>query len=367
MSDHDIPAGAGELEAITSAMARMAADQSRLRAENAAMADRLARLEHQGGGSGSAGPTGSNHRPSAPVTSGGSNVSGGSAFSRRSAFKAMGAAAAAGAGVALGASVLAADPAAAAVEYVKLSELSDSDATTNIVTTAGYGFQGTTSDATAAGIGGQDTSTGGIGVQAQSTNGLGLVAQGGLAPLQLTPAATTGPPASGTHGMGEVYVDSTGEVFVCTASGAPGTWQRFTPAAPSYDNALDGSLGAAGSVNLLSTPIRIYDTRPSGFPLHANSGVVVTVAGQTVGGVTVPPNVVGVIGNITVVNPSGQGWITIFAAAETAPPDTSNINFQTGDIARANFCVVRLNGGEMIIYALDASTDVVFDVTGFIF
>jgi hypothetical protein len=50
---------------------------------------------------------------------------------------------------------------------------------------------------------------------------------------------------------------------------------------------------------------------------------------------------------------------------KTAPPAVSNLNFQSGDMARANFCVVLMNGGEIIIYTT-ATTHVVFDVTGYV-
>ena len=124
--------------------------------------------------------------------------------------------------------------------------------------------------------------------------------------------------------------------------------------------------GPGASVFLLSTPIRVLDTRESGFPINANSGLVLTIGGVTVNGITIPPTATGIIGNATVAAPSADGFLTLFAAAETAPPAVSNLNFQSGDVARANFCVVLLNGaGEIIIYTT-ATTDVVFDVTGYV-
>jgi hypothetical protein len=127
-------------------------------------------------------------------------------------------------------------------------------------------------------------------------------------------------------------------------------------------------------VVLLATPIRVLDTRESGSPaipgrpagpVPANSGLVLTIGGVTVNGITIAPNATGIIGNATVAAPSADGFLTLYAASETVVPAVSNLNFQSGDVARANFCVVLLNGGEMIINTT-ATTDIVFDVTGYL-
>ncbi len=387
MPDHEASRSDVTLEEVAGAMAQMAADHSKLKAENADLAARLERLER---GSRTAAPPdmspGHPHGlftgdPLDDTTAAGeatkhsqglaAAADGASSITRRSAFKAFGAAAAAGAGVALGATVLGAEPVAASpITYVRLGGANSTGADTSITTSAGHGVLGSTSDATSAGIGGRDTSAGGgRGIEAESTHGLGLVAQGGLAPLLLTPSTTTGPPTSGSHATGEVYVDAVGFVYICSVVGSPGTWQRFTPAAPGYENADSdaGLLGKSGSVNLFSTPIRIFDTRTSTGPIGPNGGIVVQVGGLTFQSVSIPANVAGVLGNVTAVQPSGDGYLTLFASAQVAPPLVSNLNFQSGDIARGNFCVVGLNGGQMIINATGARTEVVFDATGFIY
>ena len=63
----------------------------------------------------------------------------------------------------------------------------------------------------------------GAGVQGESTSGYGLSGQGGLAPLYLTPATSLGPPTTGTHLVGEFYVDSEGYLFQLLG-GAPPQW-----------------------------------------------------------------------------------------------------------------------------------------------
>jgi hypothetical protein len=61
-----------------------------------------------------------------------------------------------------------------------------------------------------------------------SASGYGGSFQGGLAPIALIPARTTGHPAAGAHRMGELYVHVAGVLWFCTANGAPGTWKRVS-------------------------------------------------------------------------------------------------------------------------------------------
>ena len=77
--------------------------------------------------------------------------------------------------------------------------------------------------------------TGSVGVQATATTGpagLGGSFAGSLAPLRLVPAGTPGTPKSGAHAAGELYVDSAGNLYCCTAGGMPGTWVNLTATAP---------------------------------------------------------------------------------------------------------------------------------------
>lgn len=54
--------------------------------------------------------------------------------------------------------------------------------------------------------------------------GYAIHAEGGKAQLHLQPMATAGPPTTNAHQLGEVYVDSAGKIYSCTAAGTPGTW-----------------------------------------------------------------------------------------------------------------------------------------------
>jgi hypothetical protein len=66
----------------------------------------------------------------------------------------------------------------------------------------------------------------GNGVKALSKSGYGVQATGGKAQLYLVPASTAGAPTSASHNRGELFLDKNGALFLCTASGSPGTWKQ---------------------------------------------------------------------------------------------------------------------------------------------
>ena len=84
--------------------------------------------------------------------------------------------------------------------------------------TAGYGIVGDGSGATGAGVVGRDPS------------GYGGQFEGGKAQLKLKPAGRAGKPTTGIHTKGEIYMDSAGALFVCTAVDGTtvGTWKKVT-------------------------------------------------------------------------------------------------------------------------------------------
>ncbi len=64
------------------------------------------------------------------------------------------------------------------------------------------------------------------GVQGYSGSaGVGGQFQGGRAQVYLVPASTAGAPTSGAHSMGELFLDSGGALYLCKATGTPGTWK----------------------------------------------------------------------------------------------------------------------------------------------
>lgn len=128
----------------------------------------------------------------------------------------------------------------------------------------GYGIHGTG----AAGVIGEASSgtsgilgTGFAGVVATGTAAsYGLVASGGMAPVRLVPSSTAGPPLSGSHSAGELYVDSSGALFYfngsawVTGTGTPGPQGPQGPSGPQGTAGADGATGADGSAGPQGTP-----------------------------------------------------------------------------------------------------------------
>ena len=245
----------------------------------------------------------------------------------------------------------------------------------------GDGVHGVTTAGATSGVAGLDQSPGSSahGVFGESTNGIGGAFVGGRSPLYLSPAGTAGPPSSSgvVHSQGEIYVDQKGSVFVCTASGSPGTWRQVALSAPSYNNEyLGGSLGTAGSVNLLGAPIRVFDSEDTGSsspanpgraagPLQGGSTTTLTIAGATVGSISIPTGVVGVIGTVTAANPTATGNVCLFRAGDSKPNIVS-LKF-TEDVTISSLSIVGINPlGQIKIY-VSVTTDAYFDVVGFVF
>jgi hypothetical protein len=135
---------------------------------------------------------------------------------------------------------------------------------------------------------------------------------------------------------------------------------------------LSGPAGfSQGAFCLLANPIRILDTRPGktaainpGIPIATGATFTLQVTGETVESIEVPAGAVGVIGNVTVVNPVGQGFLTLFPEGASRPT-ASTINYSAGEVIANGVTVKLSSSGQMDIFAA-TTTDVVFDATGFI-
>ena len=126
----------------------------------------------------------------------------------------------------------------------------------------------------------------------------------------------------------------------------------------------NGVQATTGSVYAALTPARILDTRTGTGgvpgPRPADSTVDIQITGQ--GGVPAT-GVSAVILNATVVNPAGQGYLTVFPAGTTRPV-VSDLNYASGEI-RPNLVVVKLGTGGKVSLYTPTAVDVVFDVAGF--
>jgi hypothetical protein len=133
--------------------------------------------------------------------------------------------------------------------------------------------------------------------------------------------------------------------------------------------------GGLGGFYLFPRPNRILDTRTTTgghhAPMHDGEELTILIAGQYF----VPPDAVGVIGNLTVVGATGPGHLVVYAADPSGPPPTSNLNFGASG-AIANMVASRLGFdsslpatvGRFSIHASVSSggtVNVIFDLMGY--
>jgi len=115
------------------------------------------------------------------------------------------------------------------------------------------------------------------------------------------------------------------------------------------------------------TPCRVLDTRGSAGPygapaLAAGASRTFVFAGQC----GIPAGAVAVAINVIAINPSAEGFLTLFPTGSPFPP-TSTINYRTG-IVRANNAIIPLGPlGDMDVVCGQASGNVhaVVDVSGY--
>ncbi|HEY7936308.1 MAG TPA: hypothetical protein VID26_04175, partial [Candidatus Limnocylindrales bacterium] len=88
---------------------------------------------------------------------------------------------------------------------------------------------------------------------------------------------------------------------------------------------------------------------------------------QVTGAVGVPAGAIAVTGNLTVVNPSYGGYVSVTSAA-TNTPTTSTLNFPAHD-TRANAVTAPLGTGGKLGFTYvgksGSSVEIIFDVTGY--
>ena len=116
------------------------------------------------------------------------------------------------------------------------------------------------------------------------------------------------------------------------------------------------------------TPFRLVDTRTGATDPATYAGKTLAAAGtlnvQVTGVGTVPAGATAAVLNVTAVDPTENGYLTVFPEATTQPV-VSNLNFSTNETV-ANLVTVSLSSaGGISIYNYVGSTDVVVDVEGY--
>ena len=121
----------------------------------------------------------------------------------------------------------------------------------------------------------------------------------------------------------------------------------------------NSALTSAGSY-VSVTPYRVADTRRSS-ALAGGATLNVQVAGAASG---VPVGAAAAVLNVTAVNPTAAGFLTVFPAGTTMPT-VSNLNFAAGTIV-PNLVTVGLSASSAVsVYLNTGSTNVVVDVEGY--
>lgn len=210
-----------------------------------------------------------------------------------------------------------------------------------------------------------DVKARGAGIVGQSDNDIGVVGSGStdlaafgagyIAQASITdnanpPNAIAGPPPPPVYNF-EQARDKNGVLWL---SNPDGSWRRMNSVIP-------------------ITPVRVIETRsnvPGGVvggvagPLAPNSTHTWTIAGSN----GIPANAVGIMGNLTAVGPSADGFMTIFPGPPTTVPQATSIDYTKGISALANQVIVGFNAsGQIQIYVSgNGSTQAVLDVTAIV-
>ena len=108
------------------------------------------------------------------------------------------------------------------------------------------------------------------------------------------------------------------------------------------------------------SPSRVLDTRDSG-KVATGSYNPVLIRGLA----GVPNTATAVVLNVTVVNPEGEGYVTVFPWGDPALPNTSNVNIQRSGQMVANLVTVRLGGDGRVGLYTSIAADLLVDVFGY--
>ncbi len=233
---------------------------------------------------------------------------------------------------------------------------------------------------------------------------------GGTSPLP-GGATISVPVAGGTFGGQPIPADATGAIVNLTVvsqgggthlvvgpTGGPAPTGSVanTPAGKTRANGMLVPLGAAGSFDLTNgpgsahvivdllgwvgpagagllhaagAPARILDTRDgTGLagpgPFGPGVSIERVAAGQTLGGVSIPPSATGLVVNVTAVQPGAATHLSLYPGGTV--PTGSTVNVEAG-LTRANMAVVALgDGGTYGVRNNSGAVDVVIDLLGWI-
>ena len=188
--------------------------------------------------------------------------------------------------------------------------------------------------------------------------GRGISIDNTTTPLHIGPGSGTSAPSAAAL-LGDVYADSNGVLYYCTAAGTPGTWVRLT------------GPGTAGAFTAIS-PMRVYDSRRTVGRLSAGQTRVVSVAdgiNPTSGAVTTPNLVAAgasaIQYNLSIVDTVGNGYLQV-SPGDATTVTSSSINWTASGQVLNNGLVVKLDGSRQVkVFAMFGATNFIIDVLGY--
>ncbi|HEY9287042.1 MAG TPA: hypothetical protein VIT43_03360 [Candidatus Dormibacteraeota bacterium] len=205
------------------------------------------------------------------------------------------------------------------------------------------------------GVNGYGAGATGIGVTGESDVGYGVaggsggidlaaIGSGRVLQLSLIDSLLTNPPAGPPNYAANQYEQVRDGNGILWLSNPAGAWRRVNSVIP-------------------MTPFRLYDSRNVGGPRGANSITDISVAGVN----GIPADAVGVFGNLTVLGPPTDGFLTMFPKGGGLNP-VNSLNYFRGVSALSNHVMVGLgtNGFASVFVSGNGPANFLFDVFGYV-
>jgi hypothetical protein len=118
---------------------------------------------------------------------------------------------------------------------------------------------------------------------------------------------------------------------------------------------------------MLSSPVRLADTRSAGGPVASGASRCFQVAGV----VGIPMDAAAVVLNVTAAGQTTNGWLTAFPNGQPVPA-TSTVNFDRSQYAMATNAIMRVGPGGQIcvnvgtINSVPGSSHIILDAQGYL-